>query len=439
MAKDKDIKSLDVQGLEKVVELLNRSPSVFHVVSNIKQIFLETGFEEINEDMDYVLEKGHNYFLTRNMSSIIAFKIPENGDNSFKIAATHNDSPTFKVKPDPIVKFKNLSLLNVEPYGGAIFSTWFDRPLSLAGRVMVKKGDTIEPILFNVDEDLLVIPNLAIHMNRGVNDGVEINPSSDTLPILGEGAIDFVSFLEEEMGLKEGEEVISHDLYLYNRTPATLVGHKQEFLTSPRLDDLSSTYSSLLAFASSEASRNIDVFASFDNEEVGSLTRQGAQSDFLLNTLKRIGDALGFDSMVATAKSYLLSVDNAHANHPAKPSISDQTTDVVLNGGVVLKYNANQSYTSDGLSSSVVKAIAQRIDESLQEFTNRSDLKGGSTLGNLSNSQVSVLSCDIGIPQLAMHSSYETLGAKDVVSMIKLLRQYFATTLKIDEKKIEII
>lgn len=414
--------------IDKMMALLEKSYSTFHVVENIRKELLNHGFVELDEKEDYVLENGKDYFVTRNSTSVIAFRLPEKlTDFHMQITATHNDSPTFKIKPNPVKKSCGLLQLNTEPYGGLIINTWFDKPLSIAGRVFVRQENKISSHLLCVDKDLLMIPNVCIHMNRTINSGYNYNPAVDTIPILGmEEDFDFNQFLLSQLGISEGE-VISHDLYLYNREKPTLLGLHDDFLSSGREDDLTATYSALFGFLESKGEDHISVFASFDNEEVGSLTKQGANSTFLQDSLKRILSALGKkDSFQkAMAQSMMLSIDNAHANHPNHPELSDKTTDVKLNHGIVIKYNANQSYTSDGISSSVVKYLCKKNNLNYQEFTNRSDLRGGSTLGNLSESEVSITTVDIGIAQLAMHSSYETLGKNDIEDMCLLTKSFF--------------
>jgi aspartyl aminopeptidase len=416
--------------IEKMIDLLNHSYSAFHAVKNIEEELKTSGFEELDEKANFNLKLGGNYYVKRNGTSIIAFRIPEKLEGfAFQLTATHNDSPTFKIKPNPVVRFQNLMSLNVEPYGGLIYNTWLDKPLSFAGRVMVKVNDKIETRLLAIDEDLLIIPNVAIHMNREINSGFVYNAARDLIPLFGTNDcdFDFKKYLLTKLGLKNGE-VLSFDLYLYNRQEARLVGLNKEFLASGRLDDLSAAYSALMGFIEAKEAKNINVLASFDNEEVGSLTKQGANSTFLQDILKRIVTCLGGnkdDYQKATASSMLLSIDNAHANHPNHPEYTDKTTDVELNKGIVIKYNANQSYTSDSLSSAILKDLAKKADVPVQEFTNRSDLRGGSTLGNLSNSEVSLTAVDIGIAQLSMHSSYEMLGVEDVERMINLCKVYF--------------
>lgn len=434
--------------LDKVLKLLSSSHSCFHAVRNMKDELLKNGFIQIDEnDFPDEIKKGQGYFLTRNLSSIIAFKVPENvslNDLSFNICATHNDSPTFKLKPQPLIESDNLFLLEVEPYGGAIFSSWLDKCLTIAGRVQIlnKTNGTVESRLLHIDEDLLDIPNVAIHLNREINHGYIYNPSTDLRPVFGmkEEGFSFSSYILKKLSLDESEyELLSHDLFLTNREKPHLLGKEKEFLTSMRLDDLSSAYCSLLSFieASKDLKENvIPLFVSFDNEEVGSLTRQGAHSTFLKDCLENILFCLKAnekDRRNILADSFLLSVDNAHSRHPNHPELSAKTSDVKLGCGIVIKYNANQSYTSDSLSSAVIKMLCMKNSLPYQEYTNRSDMRGGSTLGNISNSEVSLLSCDIGIPQLAMHSNYELLSVKDVQYMFKLLFFYYQSKVEREE------
>ena len=414
---------------ETVLELLKRSYSPFHAVKNIEEKLLEAGFIELDETKTYRLELGKSYFVKRNDSSILAFRLPrECRDFAFHIAAVHTDSPTFKVKPNPIMNKGGLMMLNVEPYGGMLHSTWLDRPLSIAGRVLIKDEKGISSHLLAVDEDLLQIPNLCIHMNRDANNGFAYNPAKDLIPVFGqiEEGFDFNKYLLEKLGL-DGE-VLGHDLFLYNRDEPRYVGRKKEFLSAGRLDDLASAYTSLLGFLEGKNEKDVNMLVCFDNEEVGSLTKQGANSDFLKQNTERILIALGKKDEMGeiVARSFLLSIDNAHANHPNYPETSDATTKVSLGGGIVIKYNANQKYTSDAVSAAVVKDIAKGAGVPVQEYTNRSDLRGGSTLGNISNSELSLTSCDIGLPQLAMHSSNEFMAVVDLEYMVRLVAAYYS-------------
>ncbi len=427
--------------VNEVMRMLSTSHSCFHAVKNIEDRLSGAGFIKLNEIGPFNLLKGAKYYVTRNSSSIIAFKLPYD-PQCFRVAAVHTDSPSFKLKPNPIVGFKNLAKLNVEPYGGALYAPWLDRPLSFAGRAMVKSHGRIEQRLIDVDEDLLVIPSVAIHMNRDANDNAHYNAAVDMLPLLGEmsDGLNVESLLKSKECIKENEELVGFDFFLYDRSQPKLVGANKEFLLSPRLDDLSSCYSALLGFVEAENSGDVDVFCAFDNEEVGSLTRQGANSTFLKDVLHRIAVALGKNDdefLPMIARGFMLSEDNAHANHPNHPEYSDQTTDVRLNGGIVLKYNANQKYTTDAFSASLVKYLCGKIGSPIQEYTNRSDLRGGSTLGNISNSEVSFISADIGLPQLAMHSCNETMGAHDIEWNVALNRAYYSLPWRIGDGYID--
>ena len=414
----------------EIMNLLDRSHSPFHAVSNMKEAFLKKGYIELQENLPFDLKEGKGYFLTRNDSSIIAFSLPFGKPHGFRIASTHNDSPSFVLKPNPILNQGAVCKLNTEPYGGGLYYTWLDRPLSFAGRVYSLLGDGSQKCaLVDYDKDALVIPSLAIHMNREANSGLSMNPAKTTLPLWLDHNLEgsFPAFLKKQFDL-EGE-VVSFDLSLYVRENAREVGGEGAFLLSPRLDDLSSAYANLLAFLDGQgASANIPLFASFDNEEVGSLTQQGANSDFLRNVIRRILSCLGLseeEKQIIQANSVMLSVDNAHANHPNYPELSDATTKVNMNQGIVIKYNAAQHYTTNAKSGAYVKMLCKNNGLAYQEFTNRSDLRGGSTLGNLSNSEISLLCADIGIAQLAMHSSVELCGKKDIDDMVKLLKAHY--------------
>ncbi|MDY6093906.1 MAG: M18 family aminopeptidase [Candidatus Enteromonas sp.] len=419
-----------MSSVDLVMGCLDASKSPFHVVDLLARILSDGGYREVQEQNPQSLVPGGKYFVRRNGSSFIAFRIPKAPKPLFKLASCHTDSPCFKLKPNPVLVSQGLIRLDVEPYGGMIMSTWMDRPLSMAGRVLVETKKGVETRLISFDSDLMTIPNVAIHMNRNVNSGYAYNPAVDMMPILGEAKpdFDFSLFLLQQINDPEVTRVISHDLFLYVRETAHHVGINKEFVSSPKLDDLSSLYSVALAFLHSKGEDSIDVFAAFDNEEVGSLTRQGANSTFLKDTLRHIslsifGKEEAFNQGVASG--FHLSVDNAHANHPNHPELSDPTTSVRMNRGIVLKYNASQKYTTDALSAAVVKKVAELAKVGVQEYTNRSDMPGGSTLGNISNSEVSFLSADIGMPQLAMHSAMEICGAKDIDAMVEFIEAYY--------------
>lgn len=416
---------------KKLMNFIDRSPTAFHAIDNIRDTLFEKGFKELFEGESWELKEGGKYFLTRNHSSMIAFKLPSFGYKNFQIIASHSDSPGFKVKENPDIVVKDHYVqLNCEKYGGMILSTWLDRPLSIAGRIIVKEGNSFISQLINIDRDLLMIPNLAIHMNREINEGYKYNPQRDMLPILGdEKALgSLMKMIAKEGNVKE-EAILGSDLFLYNRMPCTEWGAEKEFISGPRLDNLECAFGTLQGFLEGAHPRSVSVYVVFDNEEVGSNTKQGADSDFLQNTLERVHLSSGrgtADFYKTLAHSFMISADNAHALHPGNPGISDPTNQPFMNNGIVIKYNANQKYTTDGMSAALFKEICNRAKVSVQSYINRSDVLGGSTLGNISGSHVSVSTVDIGLSQLAMHSSYETSGAKDIVDLVLVSKTFYS-------------
>lgn len=415
---------------EELLAFLKKSPSCFHAVAAVRDSLLSNGFTELTETIKWDLQKGGSYFVTRNSSSIIAFTIPKDSKDGYRIMASHSDSPTFKIKENPEITVENKYVkLNVERYGGMLCAPWFDRPLSIAGRVIVKDGEDFLTRLVNVDRDLVLIPNLAIHMNREVNDGYKYNAQKDMLPIYGDiSAKDtFMKTIAQAAGVRE-EEILGHDLFLYNRQPGTIWGASGEFISSGRLDDLQCAFSSLQGFLRGEKMQHISLCCVLDNEEVGSGTKQGAASTFLYDTLMRINSSLGLtyeDYLVNLAKSFMLSADNAHAIHPNHTDMADPVNRPYLNEGIVIKFNANQKYCTDGVSAAMFKDLCRQAGVPYQTFTNRSDILGGSTLGNISNTKVALNTVDIGLPQLAMHSPYETAGIKDTWYLIQAVEKFY--------------
>lgn len=427
-----------------MLEFIEESPSSFHAIENIKNRLDAEGYEELLESGTFEIVHGGKYFVRRNDSSLIAFRLPNNasvekwtaenaGICGFHIVASHSDSPTFKVKETPEMTVEEQYVkLNTEKYGGMILSTWLDRPLSVAGRIAVSDGEKIVTKLVNADKDLLVIPNVAIHMNRDMNKGVEYNPQVDMLPLFaaceeGKSKGELLKLLAKSAGVKE-EDILAHDLFLYPREKGRIIGANSEFIMSPRLDDLQSVYASVQAFMESEPQNYINVCAVFDNEEVGSGTKQGADSTFLEDTLFRIAEKLGVDRSVYlqwVAGSFLISADNAHAVHPNHPEKADPTNRPYLNGGIVIKYHGGQKYTTDAVSAAKMKSLCKQAGVPCQTYANRSDVLGGSTLGNISTAHVSVSSVDIGLPQLAMHSAVETAGVKDTKYAIEALKVFY--------------
>ncbi len=415
---------------ESLLEFIKKSPSCFHAVENIAAALADDGYTALYEGEPWELVCGEKYYVTRNRSSIIAFSVPSELEMpKFMITASHSDSPTFKVKDNPELEGGMYTRLNTERYGGMIFDSWFDRPLSVAGRIMVRTQHGISSRLVDVDRDLVLIPHIAIHMDNP-NNGKTYNPASDLVPLYGDGSAKgtFMKAVAESAGVSVSD-IISHELFLYNRQSPSIWGANNEFISSPKLDDLECAYSSLCALREADERRMTPVMFVSDNEEVGSGTQQGAASTFLYDVLSRICDAFGGDIRIAAAQSMLLSADNAHAVHPNNPGLADPTHRPEMNKGVVMKYNASQLYTTDAVSSAVFREICRSAEVPVQVFANRSDMRGGSTLGNISNSQVSMSAVDIGLAQLAMHSSYETAGANDVKHIIAAMKRFYETEL----------
>ena len=426
---------MNIQHVEELFQFIENSPSCFHAIETIRKKLNDEGFIELVEGRSWQIEKGKKYYVTRNLSSIIAFKIPENDFKNFHIVASHSDSPTFKIKENAEIEVNNKYVkLNTEKYGGMICSTWFDRPLSIAGRILVKEGKLVKTHLVNIDKDLVIIPNLAIHMNRAVNDGYKYNAQIDMLPLYGDNTSkgSLMKTVAQSVGVEE-DSILGTDLFLYNRMRGTKIGANSEYISSPRLDDLECAYASLSAFLSETNSNSASVYCVFDNEEVGSGTKQGADSTLLYDVLRRINMCLGNseeDYYKLIASSFMIAADNAHALHPNYSDKSDPTNKVYINDGIVIKYNANQKYTTDAVSASIFKSICDSVNVPYQTFTNRSDILGGSTLGNISNAHVSLNTIDIGLAQLAMHSTYETAGAKDVTYLIDALKAFYNTSIE---------
>lgn len=415
---------------KELLSFINASPSPFHALKNVCDALLSEGYCQLFEQDKWDLKSGGKYFVTKNQSSVVAFNIPNGEKKSFVIAASHSDSPSFKVKPNAQKKSGgDAVVLCTECYGGGILNTWFDRPLSAAGRAVVKDGEKLKPLLFNIDRDLMIIPNVAIHFNREVNNGVKILPNVDTLPLytLGENR-----FEDEIKKALDCDEVLSYDAYLYLRQNGVQFGANDEFVGSPKLDDLMCVFASLKGFLSAAESESIPVLAVFDNEEVGSSTKQGAASSFMRDTLSRVCECLGLDKSATFAQSFMVSADNAHAIHPNHPEYSDIDNAPKLNGGVVIKYNANQSYSTDAISGAVFESICKSAGVPTQVFLNRSDLKGGSTLGSIADTMVPIMTVDIGVAQLAMHSAFETAGADDLAFLVDAMSAFYSSTITKD-------
>lgn len=419
------------QTAEKLLTFIQKSPTAFQAVEEMRRRFLKEGFTELREEEYWKLQQGGTYFVMRNHSSLIAFSIPENPVYRFHIMASHSDSPTFKIKENPEITVENTYIkLNIEKYGGMLMAPWFDRPLSVAGRIMVRNGSTLCEKLVCIDRDLLMIPSLAIHMNREANEGYHYNVQKDLLPLYGcaeEGA-SFLQVIAEAAGVQE-HDILGHDLFLYNRMPGTIWGAGREFISAGRLDDLQCAFASMEGFLAGKKEKSIAVHCVLDNEEVGSTTKQGAASGFLKDTLLRVNTGLGRtyeEYLMTLAGSFMISADNAHAVHPNHADKTDPGNHPAVNKGIVIKYNANQKYCTDAVSAAAFKLLCEEAEVPYQTFVNRSDMAGGSTLGNISNTQVPVSTVDIGLPQLGMHSPYETAGVRDTYYLCRAAECFFS-------------
>lgn len=424
---------------QALFDYIKASPTAYHAVSHTADILKQSGYTELYEHERWELEDGCGYFVIRNGSSLIAFRTPTDPENmgSFMMTAAHGDSPSFKIKENAELCDGHHLRLSVEKYGGMLCASWTDRPLSVAGRVLVRDRRGLTTGLVDLDDPCAIIPNVAIHMNRGANDGMSYNPAVDMLPLCGEASD--AGFLRkeiaDELGIRE-EDILATDLFLYNPQAGV---EWSGYISAPRLDDLQCAFASLTAFLNADTddldTSNVPVFCLFDNEEVGSQTKQGAASTFLFDTLLRFGEALGLtqtDLLCKLASSFLVSCDNAHAVHPNHPEYQDKNHAVYMNGGVVVKYNANQRYTTDGVSAAIFGLICERAGVPIQRYANRADMPGGSTLGNIANTRVSLNTIDIGLAQLAMHSAYETAGARDTEMMVRALTAFFQAHIRAD-------
>ena len=415
--------------LEQFLNFAEQAPTAFHAAEGFREMLREAGFGELKETDPWLVDAGGKYYVMRNDSAVIAFEVPESGFSSFRIVAAHGDSPAFKLKENFEDGGDHYVRLNVEKYGGMIMSTWLDRPLSIAGRLAVREGDGVGTRLVNLDRDAVLIPNQPIHFNREVNDGYKYDPQVDLLPLYGDGDAKggLMKEIAETAGVRE-EDILGHDLFLCSRERASVWGAGDAFFSCARIDDLECAWAAVTALTESTARDAVNVCAVFDNEEVGSSTRQGADSSFLYDTLTRLGFALGASDgeiRAAVAGSFMVSADNAHAVHPNHPEKFDKQNRAYMNEGVVIKHNANQKYTTDAVSSARFTLVCEQAGVPVQHFVNRSDLPGGSTLGNISNTHVSMDTVDIGLAQLAMHSVYETAGTKDLEYLIKALTAFF--------------
>ena len=408
--------------MEHLIQFLETSFTGYHAVENAKNFLRKNGFQPLDERDSWKLQEGKKYFVIRNGSSLIAFTYHQNGN--FKIVASHTDAPCFKVKESPEMKGE-FTRLNVEPYGGGLYYTYFDRPMRLAGRVCKEENGKVISALYT-SKETFIIPSLAIHMDREANKQFSPNEQTDLLPLYA-------------LGAGELEPALSRDLFLVPDQKPFVSGANNEFLSSPRLDNLTSVCASLDAIAKNTS--GVCVAALFDSEEIGSRTWQGAGSNFLLSTLKRISLAQGKTEeewMSTLSSSLLISLDNAHSVHPNHPEKCDPTNHAIMGGGIALKSHANGAYTSNALTTAAIKTLFDGAGVKYQCFYNRSDMRSGSTLGCISLAQVGIPSIDMGLTQLAMHSAVETFAHADYEELKKGLSAFYQSKLSVYENGAEL-
>ena len=422
---------MDVNG--RLLDYISRSPTAFHAVENAAKALSGAGFEELRETEDWSLAPGARAFVRRNGSSLIAFRVPEGEPSALMLAAAHSDSPCFKLKESASLEGDGYQRLSVEKYGGMLCAPWLDRPLSLAGRVTLREGGKLVSRLVDLGRPVALIPNLAIHMDRSANEGKTYDMLKDMQPLFSlAGGRGLEAMIAGALGVK-AEDILSKDLFLYPCTPGTVWGAEEEFISSPRLDDLQCVFGCLCGFLEAESTGALTALCIFDNEEVGSGSKQGADSTFLSDVLRRVflARGLGEDALLrCAANGLMVSADNAHAVHPNHPGEADRLERPVPNGGVVIKYNANARYTTDSVSAALFSELCRAAQVPVQRYSNRADKPGGSTLGHVSLAHLSLDCVDIGLAQLAMHSCYETAGAKDTEYLVRAMRAFFSAEIR---------
>ncbi len=415
------------QSVTALRAFLDASHSVYHAAAYLADTLQKAGYTRLFEGEQWNLAPGGKYYLVRGGTAVLAFRVPQGVVRGFMISASHADRPTFKLKENGILE-GTYNRLSVEKYGGMLIHSWLDRPLSLAGRVTVETEQGAQCRLVDIDRDLLMIPNVAIHMNRSANEGYQWNPAVDMLPLLGGKGAGFK--LQKLLEKQAGGKILGHDLYLYVRQKATVWGMDKEYISAPALDDLQCVWGCTQGFLQAEPSESIPVLCVFDSEEVGSASNQGAASRLLESTLSRICTALSLEEKRLLAQSFLVSADNAHALHPNHPEYADPQNAPLPGGGIVLKFQASQRYTTDGASAAVMRMVCKKAGVPVQTYCNRADIPGGSTLGCISLSQVSVPSVDIGLAQFAMHSCYETAAVQDSLYLQQAMTAYYSASLE---------
>ena len=426
------------QFAKNLIDFIYESPTAFHAIETSEELLKVNGFKKLEATEKWNIEKGGKYYTTKNSSAIVAFTVNTDDltKDGFRMIGSHSDSPSFRVKPNPEMEVEKTYLkLNTECYGGPILNTWLDRPLAIAGRVILKGDNILKPVetLVNINRPVCIIPNLAIHMNRSINEGVALNKQKDMLPFVGllNETLEKDNFLlntvANELGRKS-EEILDFDLFLYEYEKGSLIGVNEELISSGRLDNLAMSHASLHALINAEAKSGVNMTVVFDNEEVGSSTKQGADSNMLINILERISLCLGQDRedfLRSLYSSFMISADLAHAVHPNVTEKHDPTNRPIMGRGPVIKINANQAYTSDSYSISIYKTICKEAGVNYQEFVNRSDERGGSTIGPISSTHIDIPSVDVGSPILAMHSIRELGCVEDHMDIYKTFKKFY--------------
>ncbi|MBR8535345.1 M18 family aminopeptidase [Carboxylicivirga sediminis] len=428
----------EIQFAQELIDFIHESPTAFHVVANTAKELEANGFEYLDIRSEWNIEKGGKYYTTKAESALFAFQIGNDApeESGLRLISAHSDSPGFKIKPQPEMLVNDRYLkLNTEVYGGPILMTWLDRPLSLAGRVLLKGQHTLAPQskLIDFRKPLLVIPSVAIHLNRSVNDGVELNKQVDMLPLMSivndtlEKDNYLLKIIADELKV-DTTEILDFDLFVYEFEKGCLVGPNQEFISSPKLDDLAMVHAGLKAITTQTNTSATNILCVFDNEEVGSVTKQGAGSPVLRNIIERIMEKLGKSQeeyQRCIYQSFMISADMAHSVHPNHPEKHDPVLNPLMNEGPVIKIHANQKYTTDGESGAIFETICKQADVPVQKFVNRSDMVGGSTLGNVSTGKIDIRTVDIGNPMLGMHSVRELGGTLDHTYVAKAFTTFY--------------
>ena len=416
--------------LHGMLHYIKKSPTCFHAVDTLARMLDEHGYTRLPEG-SWEQEAGGTYYTVRSGSSLIAFRVPAGKPSAFMLTASHSDSPCFRIR-DNCELTGAYTRLSVERYGGMLNAPWLDRPLSVAGRVLVRTENGVQTRLVDLEKDTVLIPNLAIHLNREVNNNLKYDAARDLFPLYSGPEGGFRREIAEKAGCTEAD-ILATDLFVYNNQNGTLWGPEGEFVSAPRLDDLACVYTCAQGFLLAKETDTIPMLCVFDNEEIGSGTKQGAESMFLYDTMQAISEALNLtagDYRRMLTQSMMLSCDNGHGLHPNHPELADQKEAPVLNGGVIIKHSVR--YATDGVSNAVFSEICRKAGVPVQHYSNRPDQAGGSTLGNIANTKTGVSTVDIGMAQLAMHSSFETAGSRDVNYFVQATAAFYGTKLQMN-------